>query len=361
MKAFFQLYVAALKEFLRERMTIFWTVAFPVMFVLLFGVIFSNSNDTKINVALVVEDPGPQAARIVEAFKSISVFKLSEGKRDEKIDALKKGDVRGVIILPQGISQAVAQRQPATLEVYYDPAQQQQSQIVLTVVQQVTEEADRRLSNTPTLLRVNAKSVQAQQSRFIDFFVPGVLAMAIMQLGLFGTAQPLVQLRDQGVLRRLGATPLPRGIWLLSQVAMRMTIALTQAAVIVLLGMLAFRVPMLGSWPVLLGFVLLGGLMSISLGYVIAAFSKNQESASGISSFLSFPLMFLSGLFFPVDFFPEFLKPVAAIVPLTYLADALRQIMVASNPLHPLAVDAALMGAWLVACLLLSVRFFKWE
>jgi ABC-2 type transport system permease protein len=120
-------------------------------------------------------------------------------------------------------------------------------------------------------------------------------------------------------------------------------------------------VPMLGSWPLLLGFVLLGGLMFISLGYVIAAFSKNQESAAGISSILSFPLMFLSGLFFPIDFMPDFLKPVVQIVPLTYLADALRQIMVGSNPLHPLALDGALMAAWLVMCMLVAVRFFKWE
>ena len=361
MRAFSQLYAAALKEFVRERMTIFWTVAFPVMFVLLFGVIFNNTADTKINVALVNEDPGPQAARLGEAFKSVGVFKVAEGRRDEEIEALKKGDVRGVIILPAGLSQAIAQRQPATLEVYYDPAQQQQSQIVLSVVQQVTEEADRRLSNTQTLLKVESKSVQAVQSRFIDFFVPGVLAMAIMQLGLFGTAQPIVQLRDQGILRRLGATPLPRGVWLLSQVAMRMTVALVQAAIIVLLGMFAFQVPMLGSWLVLVGFVLLGGLMFISLGYVIAAFSKNQESASGISSILSFPLMFLSGLFFPVDFMPDFLKPVVAIVPLTYLADALRQIMVGSNPLHSLMLDAAMLGGWFLICLVVSVRFFKWE
>jgi ABC-2 type transport system permease protein len=118
---------------------------------------------------------------------------------------------------------------------------------------------------------------------------------------------------------------------------------------------------MLGSWLVLFGFVVLGGLMFVSLGYVIAAFSKTQESAAGISSILSFPLMFLSGLFFPTDFMPDFLKPVAQIIPLTYLADALRQIMVASNPLHPLALDASVIGVWMAACMLVAVRFFKWE
>jgi ABC-2 type transport system permease protein len=361
MKAFMQLYAASFKEFARERMTIFWTMAFPVLFILLFGVIFSNSNDTKLDVGLVLEDRGPSGATLAEAFKNIPVFKITEGAREAELAALRKGDRRGVIVLPVGMSQAIAQNKPVALQVYYDPAQQQQSQIVLGVVRDLVQQADRRISGTPVLLSVDAKSVQAQQTRFIDFFVPGMLAMAIMQLGLFGTAQPIVQLRDQGVLRRLSATPLPRVTILASQVALRLTVALLQAAVILLLGMLVFQVPMLGSWPVLVGFVLLGGLMFISLGYVIAAFSKNQESAAGISSVLSFPLMFLSGLFFPIDFMPDFLKPIVQIIPLTYLADALRQIMVGSNPMHPLAFDAALIGAWMALCMLVAVRFFKWE
>jgi ABC-2 type transport system permease protein len=361
MKAFVQLYLASFKEFARERMTIFWTLAFPVLFILLFGVIFSNNNDTKLDVGLVVEDKGPTAVTLAQAIKSIPVFKVTEGTLEPELAALRKGDRRGVIVLAAGLSQTIAQNKPVALQVYYDPTQVQQSQIVLGVVRDLAEQADRRISGTPVLLSVDAKSVQAQQSRFIDFFVPGMLAMAIMQLGLYGTAQPIVQLRDQGVLRRLSATPLPRATILASQVALRLTVALAQAAVIVGLGMLAFQVPMLGSWLVLFGFVLLGGLMFISLGYVIAAFSKTQESAAGISSILSFPLMFLSGLFFPIDFMPDFLKPVVQIIPLTYLADALRQVMVASNPLHPLALDASIIAVWMAACMLLAVRFFKWE
>lgn len=361
MKAFTQLYLAALKEFTRERMTIFWTLAFPVLFILLFGAIFSGNSNSKIDVGLVVEDKGPAGTQLAEVFRNIPVFKIAEGTRDDKLAAMKKGDLRGVIILPDGLSQAVAQKKATSIEVYFDPAQQQTSQIVVGITQQVAEEADRRISGAPTLLMIEQKSIQSQQTRFIDFFVPGMLAMAIMQLGLFGTAQPIVQLRDQGVLRRLGATPLPRATILASQVAMRLTIALFQAAVIVLIGMLLFQVPMLGNWLVLLGFVLLGAAMFIALGYVIAAFSKNQESAAGISSILSFPLMFLSGLFIPIELMPDFLKPIVQIIPLTYLADALRQEMVASNPIHPIGLDAGVLAAWLVASAVVAVRFFKWE
>ncbi|MEP7198963.1 MAG: ABC transporter permease [Chloroflexota bacterium] len=361
MKAFAQLYVASLKEFTRERMTIFWTLAFPVMFILLFGLIFSGGGNSKFDVGFVVEDNGSGAAQLTQVFQNVSVFKLNEGARDKELAALKKGDVRAVIILPAGLSQAIAQKQASTITVYYDPANQQTSQIVLGITQQVLQETDRRISGAPTLLKIDEQTIQAQGQRFIDFFVPGMLALALMQLGLFGTAQPIVQLREQGVLRRLGATPLPRLTILASQIAMRLTIAFAQTAAIVLISRVVFNVPMLGNWLVLIGFVALGGLMFVSLGYVIAAFSKNQESAAGISSLLNFPMMFLSGLFFPIEVMPDFLKPVVQIVPLTYLADALRQEMVAANAIHPLMLDAGVLVVWLVGSAVVAVKFFKWE
>jgi ABC-2 type transport system permease protein len=182
-----------------------------------------------------------------------------------------------------------------------------------------------------------------------------------MQLGLFGTAQPLVALRDQGVLRRLSATPLPRWTVLASQIAMRLTIALGQTVIIVGFGVLAFQVPMQGSPLVLLGIVILGALTFIALGYMVAAFSKNQETASGISSLLNFPMMFLSGLFFPVELVPGFLQPVIRMIPLTYLVDVIRQVMLGTNALFPVPLDVGVLLAWFAGALVLALRFFKWE
>ncbi|MBI1801229.1 MAG: ABC transporter permease [Chloroflexi bacterium] len=361
MTAFIQLYLASMKEFVRDRMTIFWTLLFPVMFIVLFGLIFSSSSNASFDVGLVLEDQGQVGAQLAIVFRNISVLKVHEGDREDELAALGKGERRAVIVLPAGLSAAVAQKQPASLTLYTDPAQQQAAQIVLGVTQQVLQEAERRINGTPVLLSVEQKSALVTQPRFIDLFVPAMIAMALMQLGLFATAQPVVQLREQGVLRRLGATPLPRVTILASQTAMRLTIALLQTAVIISLGAIIFHVPVSGNWAAVIALVMLGGLMFIALGYVIAGFSKNQESAAGISSVLNFPMMFLSGLFIPLEVMPSFLRPVANVIPLTYLVDALRQQMAGATPAHPLALDVAIMTAWLVASLAVAVRFFKWE
>ncbi len=361
MKAFLQLYLASLKEFVRDRMTIFWTLAFPLVFVVMFGVLFSFNGDSKFDVGLVVEDTGATAQTVAGILRQVSVFKLSELGRDAEMTALKRGDRRAVIVLPAGLSDAVAAKQPTRISVFYDPANQQTSQIVLTITRQVLDRVDRQISGTQPAFIVQEETVQASQLRSIDFLLPGILAMALMQLGLFGTAQPLVALRDQGVLRRLSATPLPRWTVLASQIAMRLTIALAQTLIIVGFGVIAFQVPFKGNPLFLLGMVILGALTFIALGYVVAAFSKNQETASGISSLVNFPMMFLSGLFFPVEFVPQFLQPVIAALPLTYLVDAIRQIMIGTNPLFPMPLDVGVLAAWFAVALVVAVRFFKWE
>lgn len=361
MPAFIQLYIASLKEFVRDRMTIFWTLAFPLVFVVMFGVLFSFNGDSKFDVGLVIEDQGATGQQVANILRQVPVFKLYETGRDGELTALKRGDRRAVIILPAGLSDGVAAKQPARISVYYDPANQQTSQIVLTVTRQVLDQVDRQISGTQPAFTVEQEPVQAAQLRSIDFLLPGILAMALMQLGLFGTAQPLVALRDQGVLRRLSATPLPRWTVLASQIAMRLTIAIAQTVIIVGFGVVVFQVPLQGNPFLLFGMVVLGALTFIAIGYMVAAFSKNQESASGISSLINFPMMFLSGLFFPVEFVPQFLQPVIAIIPLTYLVDAIRQIMIGTNPLFPMPLDIGILAAWFGVSLVVAVRFFKWE
>ena len=368
MNALLSLTRANLKSFVRDRAALFWTIAFPVIFIFLFGTLFSGGGSADYKIGWVDLDSSAASEQLHQAFDGVPVLTITPTDEAAGLASARDGSLDAVIVVPAGFGTAVsaatgaASPGQAAVTLYADPSDTSTTGTINQIVAAVLTGMNQELSGRPPVLTLKTASIQGTATlNGASYFVPSILAMAIMQLGLFGTAQPIVQLRDQGILRRLGATPLPRGVWLLSQVAMRMSVALLQAAIIVMLGMVAFQVPMLGSWLVLVGFVLLGGLMFISLGYVIAAFSKNQESASGISSILSFPLMFLSGLFFPVDFMPAFLKPVVAIVPLTYLADALRQIMVGSNPLHPLMLDAAILGGWFLVCLVISVRFFKWE
>lgn len=142
---------------------------------------------------------------------------------------------------------------------------------------------------------------------------------------------------------------------------MRLLIALVQSVLIISIGAALFGVTIVGSIALVVGFIVLGAVTFISIGYVIASFAKTEESANSLTSVVQFPLMFLSGIFFPIEFMPEFLQPVAALLPLTYLGDALRQVMVGGAPYAPLPIDALVLGGWLAGSFLISARFFRWQ
>ena len=131
--------------------------------------------------------------------------------------------------------------------------------------------------------------------------------------------------------------------------------------IIVGVGSLAFHVQIAGSWLVIAALILLGSLAFIALGYVIASFASTEESANGMTSVVQFPLMFLSGTFFPIDAMPDALRTVARALPLTYLSDGLRQVMVDGTPFSPLWVCFAVLIAWLVVCFGIAARYFKWQ
>jgi ABC-2 type transport system permease protein len=268
-----------------------------------------------------------------------------------------------VIVVPAGFGAAEAGATPgAPLSVllYTDPSNQQTAQTISGIVNAVVGGVNQAMSGRPPVLVVDGRDIQSQRISTIAFFVPSVLAMALMQLGLFGSL-PIVAERQNLILKRLAATPLRRRTFVGSHLLTRLLVAVLQAAIILGIGAVLFNVTLLGNPLAFAGLVILGALTFIALGYVIASFARTEDSASQLTSILQFPLMFLSGIFFPLESMPGVLRGVAVFLPLTYLGDALRQVMVNGTPFVPLWVDVVVLAAWMVGSFLVSARFFRWE
>jgi ABC-2 type transport system permease protein len=183
--------------------------------------------------------------------------------------------------------------------------------------------------------------------------------MALMQLGVFA-AIPLVAQREKQILKRLSATPLARSTLVGSNVFTRLLIAVVQTLIIVGIGVALFGVSVLQPLAVA-ALVVLGAVTFVSIGYVIASYARTEDSANTLASVVQFPLMFLSGIFFPIAFMPQWLQPVAALLPLTYLGDALRQTMVGGAAYAPLYIDVLVLAGWLAVTFLISARYFRWQ
>ena len=360
MKTFNMLLMANAKQFVREKAALFWTFLFPIFFILIFGAVFSGGDNISFNVGLVIEDNSVIAQNMSDAFGQVTAFKLTVGQRDDELKALKDGDRRAVLIVEQGFGETIAMGGTANISVYYDPTQTSSVQILLPIVQKVVDNIDRAMSGTTPRVQLSEQTLQSHKLRAIDYLVPGILAMSLMQLGLFAVA-PLVVDRENRVLKRLGATPLKRSTMIASTVVFNLIVAMMQAAIIIILARVVFHVPMMGNWFYLIGFIVLGTLTFLSMGYMLSSFAKNQQTLMPLIMAVQFPMMFLSGIFFPLEMIPGFMRPIMDAMPLTYLGDSLRQIMVESSALHSHIINLAVLGGWFVVCLILAVRFFKWE
>jgi ABC-2 type transport system permease protein len=356
---------ANLKSFVRDRPALFWTLAFPVVFVILFGTIFSGSG-AKYNLAWVDQDGSQTAAELRQAFEANAPVNLTDATIEEARAKMLSGDVDGILVVPIGvqaiIDSAAAGQHPAPIEVTVitDPSRSNTALAIQQIAAGLVMGANLRLSGATPLLAVSTETLQTNQLNSVSFFVPSILAMALMQLGIFASI-PLVQQREKLILKRLNATPLPRWVFVGSNVAVRLVIAAVQTALILGIGVALLGVRVDGNPLAIAAFVILGALTFTSIGYVIAAFARTEEAANGITSVVQFPLMFLSGIFFPLEILPQGLKTVATFMPLTYLGDALRQTMVGGAPFVPLWVDFAVLAGWLVVTLVVSARYFRWQ
>ena len=364
MKEITALYLANAREFLRDRMAVFLVLLLPVAFAVFFGLIFGGGDGFTLQLGVVDENGGPAGAQFLAGLETPvaeKMLSLHTGTRAELLEALNKGEVSVVVVLPQDLTASLTAGEPATVEVFYDPARPTSAGVGLGVVRTLLSEANLVLTGSPRLLLMEEKSVQTQPLRAIDFHVPGLLGIALLWLGLFGTALPLVQQREGQVLRRLSVTPLTPAALLAAQVAWRVTVGLLQAALFLLVGYLGFGVGVVGNGLLFAGAVTLGALVFVSLGYLLAGLASSAETVSAAAQVINFPMMFLSGSLFAVETLPDFFKPVVNIMPLTYLTDALRQIMVAAPPLYPLWLDFAVLGGWLIVFLVLAAKFWRWE
>ncbi len=389
MRMFRALVAANVKSFVRDRAALFWTLAFPLVFIVLFGAIFSGGGgNTTVGVVdldqsaasqALAPTPAPSDAPApsgstapggagVRGFTLADAFDVVRYDTEaDAVAAMEGGKVRAVILIPAGFGAAVAAARsggapaaPLPVRLLVDPSNPQQVATIQGVVGSLIGSYNIAASGRPPILALAPEPVQHEDITAVAYLVPSILAMALMQLGLF-SAIPLVEQREKLILKRMSATPISRRTFIGAAVVTRLGVGIVQAAVILVVAGLLFKITLAGTPLLFVGIVLLGAMMFISLGYVVASFAPTEDSANQITSVLQFPLMFLSGIFFPIDALPPVLKGVAAFMPLTYLGDALRQVMVNATPFVPLSVCIAVLTGWLVVCLAISARFFRWQ
>lgn len=360
MNAFLQLSKAWTLGILRDRSTVFFMLLLPVLFVAFFGLAFGRADVGDFSVGVAVDGSTPAGQALLRGLESSGALDVSSGRLDDELAALKDGDRYAVVATAPAPSAGAAAGSAIEVVVYYDPSRGTAAQIVAPIVQQVVAGVNQQLSGQPPQLHVRQESVRSSDLSFIDFFLPGMIGFSIMQTGMFA-AIPFVQLRVTRVLKRLNATPVSRASVLASQAVVRLALAVIQTVVLLLVGRLLFDITISSNLLGIASFLVLGGVTFLCLGLAVSGLAKTEESVPALVQAVSFPMMFLAGVFWPIENFPPIVQALSRILPLTFLGDGLRQVMVGGAALNPLWVDYAVLAVWGAIAALLAVRLFRWE
>ena len=197
------------------------------------------------------------------------------------------------------------------------------------------------------------------QIKYSNYVLPGIIAMTIMQGGIYGLAYWMVDLKSRGIIKRLMATPIKQWQLALSLISARLVIVIAQTIILTLLGVFVFHASFFGNILSSLILVLLGGAIFLCLGLIISSFAKSYDTAAPITSAVGLPLTFLGDIFYPINSLPHGLQLFAKILPITYLADGLRQSYLYPFDFNKIGFDILILTGWLILILLVTVKVFK--
>ncbi|MHB0977013.1 MAG: ABC transporter permease [Candidatus Aquicultorales bacterium] len=391
-----QLFMANLKMTFRNKQAMVWTFIMPIILMVLFGLAFGKTQSLSMKVGVVDQAKNDFSKQIVKGLEKVDAFKISKGTKDGELKALKEGDRTSVIILPKdfgsgplkmieakkkaaamagnrqdpgtaGAQGSVSQGAPvnkvesSAMEVYYDPTNPNVTGTAKMVMGQVVSGMNQKINASPELFKIDEKEVTSRKYSNIDFFAAGIMSMFIMNGGVMTVIMILVGFRERGVLRRLNATPMSLSAFVGTQILVRVLIALLQMALLLGIAMVVFGAQVAGS-PLLLSLIVVeGSLVFIALGFGIASFAQTNQTAMALGNIITMPMMFLSGVFFPTDSFPKFVQPLIKALPLTYLARALREVMMRGSGLETVARDMGILALFGLAIFGVSIKLFKWE
>jgi ABC-2 type transport system permease protein len=229
------------------------------------------------------------------------------------------------------------------------------------VARLVVDNALQRAAGRTEVWTARDEEVVTPGSRYIDWLLPGLLGMNIMGTGLWSIGFSVVQARTRKLLKRLMATPMPRGYYLLSHLLARLIFLVLEVVALLLFGWLAFGVTSAGSLWIVGALALLGAFSFAGLGLLIASRARTIEAVSGLMNVAMLPMWLLSGVFFASSNFPDVAQPFIQALPLTALNDALRAVMLEGRGVAGIVRETATLSLWGLVTFGLAIKLFRWR
>ena len=346
--------------FLRDRQSIFFSLFFPVIFMTIFGFV-NNDQQEPFDIGVVKKSDSVVAADFVQQLKDNPVFNVTIGTEDLLRSELRDGNQTLVMVIPETFNAADLDQQSTELRMLVDAAQLAQLGLIQQILERTLIEIEREFRETEPMFSVIIEDIEARSQSYLDFLLPGLMALTLMQLSIAGSGYNIIEFRRKGILKRLFVTPIQPKDFITAIVMARTAIVLIQLVVLMSFAVLVLDVQIIGSFAAFFFVVILGTFIFLNIGFCLGSIAKTQQAAMMVGNIVIFPQIFLSGVFYPIESMAEFVQPLASVLPLSFVANGMRDI--ANEGVSLLAITPSLIGifAWLVISYLLATRLFVWK
>lgn len=353
------------KRFFRDRTAIFFTIGFPLIFLFVFGNLNSGGSDISFKVAVINESQSSFAKDFVKQAEDGEVLKVDKEitTLDDAKQKMTRSELDATIILPAGFGETVeGEAYPGgEARVVYTQNSQQSGVALASILESQFGAVNEKVVTTVTPFTVKTEQLNEKSLSPFDYTFAGLLGFAIIGMGIFGPINVFPELKKMGILRRLSTTPLRVWQYFVATMIGQAIIGIVALAVMFAVAIVVFDLNVVGNWFELIVFLLLGVIMILGIGLALGGWAKNERQVAPLANIIVFPMMFLSGTFFPRFLMPEWVQNISAFLPLTPVIDGVRLIATEGAGLIDILPQVGLVVGWMVVIYIVAFRVFRWE
>ena len=351
-----------LRAYARDRTALFFSLIVPLMLLVIFGYLNLGAFG-KVSLAIDDQARNDASRQLVSTLRDIGTLEIRDESKDAALRQLKRSELDMLVVIPSDFRIAPARPGQAVprLVIFGNDARPQQVSVGTSIINEIITRTSFAVSQAAPVVSVTQERVEGVRLRYVDFLVPGILGVNIMQLAIFSVAFALVVDKRRGVLRRIMATPLKPSRFLIAQVLTRLVLATVQIFIMLGVATLLFGFQSVGGIVPLLLVALLGAILFLTIGFALAGWAETENQVPAIAQLITLPQFFFSGVFFQKEAAPELIRPVTNALPLTFLNDALREISVQGASLWDVRSQILGLLVWTAVGFIMAVRFFRFD
>lgn len=351
------------KRFFRDKVALFFTFLFPLIFLIIFGFIFGGNNEVKFNVAVINNGDNLFAATFVENLSKNEVFKIKDVESfDEAKELVGRGELDAIIELDKDFGKINDKNIPSgQLKTFYDQGDGQLIATFSAVLQGTLDEINRQLVPRTDPISLTVIPIQTSNLSSFDYTFAGLVGFSILSLGVFTMSEGFTGDKKSGALRRIKVAPIRTWQLIIATAANRVFVGLISIALLFVTALIVFDFEMRGDYLNFIIFCIISTICMFGFGMAIAGWAKDATQAAPLTQIVAVPMMFLSGVFFPVFLMPEWLQSITAYIPLTPIVEGLRLILTEGKTIFELGSQLLIIAVWTVIIYVIAFRVFRWE